>query len=302
MTTATTPSYEQPNLMHDLLAQHPHVGRLAWFTVQDDAVDRATWIQQIMDAGLSQYGLPQPISDTTAYLRGLHALQTRVSTRTHLRRVAHRDGETIHHWIEETIAHEIVHFRPIAAIHRHTKTQRVHFQPLDTLTPDEADARDALPEAIATAADRYTASDRRRQIQHWFDQAGALHLTQAGPVQFIPEPAMGLVTALESAQAGLHLHCWSMPVPRTDAGLETLTASLEAEVTETTSRLIDRAKRLTADGKTPSVRQQAQLLEEFQALHQRIQYYTDLFGTQLDTLQTRSDFSRATVQQLFTAI
>lgn len=279
-----TNTLHQEDFMTELLKAHPHVGRLAWFTVSDGPVDQATWFHAIVQAGLAAYGTPSGIASTTAYLRGLRAMQLATSDRTLIRRVTRERGRSVHHWIEETVHDGQVHFRTLAAIERFTKDDRVVTHRQAHLTPSEDEALARLPEWVEAARRTYTMGDRRRQVRQWLTNAGALKMVSAGPVQFIPDTATGLLDALSRGQADLGVQVWSMPVTRSHDVISTLTHSLDAEVTHKTAALLKKVQQAREAGKSPTTAQQAKLVEDLRALDSRIQQYASLFGDQLDNL------------------
>lgn len=286
----------QEDWMAQVLANHPQVGRLAWFTVDDKMVDQQQWMHALMNAGLTIYGQPHGIPATTAYLRGLRAMQHAAGASTLIRRVEREKGRTMHHWIEETVAGGQVQFRPIAAITRYTKSDAMNVQRLDHLSSHEDDALSRLPEFVDTARNTYTPGDRRRQIRSWFAGVGAIQMANAGPVQFVPETAVTLIDALSHAQESLGLTVWSMPLTRSADVIGTLTQSLDAEVTKKTAALLKSVQKSREAGKTPTTGQQAKLVEQLRDLDTRIQRYAGLFGTQLDNLTSQIGIARQAVR------
>ena len=291
---------QQDDLMTQLLASHPNVGRLAWFTVDDGLIDQNQWINGLMQAGLTAYGKPQGIPSTTAYLRGLRAMQSAATPRTLIRRVERERGRTVHHWIEESIQGGQVQFRPIAAITRgvarDTKFDTISIQRLDHLTGSEDEALAKLTEFVDTAQHTYTPGDRRRQIRSWFAGVGALQMAHAGPMQFVPETAVGLIDALAQVQDTLGVHVWSMPLARSGDVIGTLTQSLDAEVTKKTAALLKNVQSAREAGKTPTTGQQAKLVQQLKELDARVQRYSGLFGGQLDNLTSQIDIARQAVR------
>lgn len=284
------------NFLHELLASNPQIGQLAWFTVTDKPVDSRQWIQAIMQAGLASYGMPSAIPDKTAYLRGLHKLQQVVPQHTLIRRVEQSKDHTVHHWIEESIHTGQVHFRPLAAIERRAANNHVLSQPLDTLEEEEDHALSQLLTFIHEAAITFTPSDRRRQIRRWFAKIGSLQMAYAGPVQFLDESATGLLTALSRAQSDLGIHLWTVPLTRTEDVIQTLTDSLDTEVTKKTTALLHKVHTLHQTGKDLSSAQQAALVQQLHDLDQRVQHYSTLFGSQLDHLTTQITMAKQAVR------
>ncbi|NMP22645.1 DUF6744 family protein [Sulfobacillus harzensis] len=291
-----TDAIHQDDLMAQLLASHPNVGRLAWFTVDEGLVDQQQWLQGLMRAGLTAYGAPKGIPATTAYLRGLRSMQAAAPGRTLIRRVERERGRTVHHWIEETVSGGQVHFRPLAAIARDTKHDIISIQRLDQMTSEQDDALSRLPEFVDTAQRTFTAGDRRRQIRGWFSGVGALQMAHAGPMQFIPETAVGLIDALNQAQNDLGIHVWSMPLTRSADVIGTLTQSLDDEVTRKTAALLKSVQDAKKAGKTPSTASQAKLVQQLKELDSRVQRYSGLFGEQLDNLTTQIAIARQAVR------
>ncbi len=291
------PNVPANNFLQELLASHPQIGQLAWFTVTDQSVNQHQWIQAIIQAGLASYGMPTAITDKTAYLRGLHTLQHTVPQHTLIRRVEHAKDHTTHHWIEESVSQGQVHFRPLAAIERHHATGQVLSHALDTLHEEEDHALAHLSEFIQQAATTFTPSDRRRQIRQWFARAGALQMSHAGPVQFIADAASGLISALTQAQSDLGIHVWTVPLTRTDDVVRTLSDSLDTEVTKKTTALLRKVQTLQETGKDLTPHQQTALLQQMQDLDQRVQHYTEIFGTQLDNLTTQITVAKRAVRQ-----
>lgn len=287
---------QQDDLMAQLMASHPNVGRLAWFTVDEGLVDQQQWLQGLMRAGLTAYGAPKGIPATTAYLRGLRSMQAAAPGRTLIRRVERERGRTVHHWIEETVSGGQVHFRPLAAIARDTKHDVIGIQRLDQMTSEQDDALSRLTEFVDTAQHTFTAGDRRRQIRGWFSSVGALQMAHAGPMQFIPETAVGLIDALNQAQGDLGIHVWSMPLTRSADVIGTLTQSLDEEVTRKTAALLKSVQDAKKAGKTPTTGQQAKLVQQLRELDSRVNRYAGLFGEQLDNLTMQLDLARQTVR------
>lgn len=288
----------QDDLMAELAGSSGTLGRLAWFTVNDDSVDQAQWIETIIQAGLAPYGLPTGIRATTAYLRGLRAMQRQVGDSTLLRRVAREKGRTTHHWIAESVAGGQVQFRVLAAIHRDTKTDALQLDRLGDMTMAQEQALHDLPSLVDTAARTYTPGDRRQQITRWIRGAGSLKMPDAGPVQFIPAEASGVLDALNRAQTGLGLTLWSMPLSRSSDVVETLTHGLDAEVSQKTLALLKSIRSTKEAGKTPTEAQQAKLLDQLHDLDSRVQRYAGLFDTQLDNLTDQLALARQQVRQV----
>lgn len=287
---------QQDDLMAQLLASHPNIGRLAWFTVEEGLVDQTQWIQGVMNAGLAAYGTPQGIPATTAYLRALRTLQSAAPGRTLIRRVERERGRTVHHWIEETVSGSQVHFRPLAAVERETTHDLINIHRLDHLTGEQDDVLSRLTEFIDTAQRTFTPGDRRRQIRGWFAGVGALQMAHAGPMQFVPETAVGLIDALAQVQDTLGVHVWSMPLSRSADVIGTLTDSLDVEVTKKTAALLKNVQASREAGKTPTVAQQAKLVQQLKDLDTRVQRYASLFGDQLDNLNSQIDVARQAVR------
>lgn len=288
---------QQADLMTELLASHPNVGRLAWFTVDEGLVDQQQWLQGLMEAGLTAYGVPKGIPAATAYLRGLRAMQAAAPNRTLIRRVERERGRTVHHWIEETVSGGQVHFRPLAAVKRDTKHNFISIHRLDHLTKGQDDALSRLTEFIDTAQRTFTPGDRRRQIRGWFAGVGALHMAHAGPMQFVPETAVGLIDALAQVQDTLGVHVWSMPLVRSSDVIGTLTQSLDAEVTKKTVTLLKSVQAAREAGKTLTTGQQAKLVQQLKDLDSHVQRYSGLFGEQLDNLTSQIDIAHQAVRE-----
>ena len=292
-----TETSSQHDWMTELLASNPEIGRLVWFTVNDGPVNQTQWLQAAVQAGLAVYGTPAGIPANTAYLRGLRALQQATPTRTLIRRVEQEHGRTVHHWIEETVSGGHVHFRVLAALERRAKQDVLMTHPLDTLTAAESDALSRLPELVDTARHTYTPGDRRRQVRQWLAAVGALQMAAAGPMQFVPDTATGLIDALTRAQDDLGVHVWSMPLQRSQDVVTTLTASLDAEITKKTAALLKTVQTTREAGKTPTTGQQAKLVSQLHDLDTRVQRYAELFGWQLDNLTMQLDIARKTVRR-----
>ena len=288
----------QDDLMTQLTGSSGTLGRLAWFTVTDNNVDRAQWLETIIQAGLAPYGLPNAIRPTTVYLRGLRAMQRQAGGSTLLRRVAREKGRTTHHWIAESVAGGQVHFNVMAAIHRDTKTDALQLDRLGDMTAAQDQAFRDLPSLVDTAAQTYTPGDRRQQILRWIRSAGSLKMPDAGPVQFIPVEATGVLDALDRAQTGLGLTLWSMPLSRSSDVIETLTQGLDAEVSQKTLALLKSIRTTKEAGKTPTAAQQAKLLDQLHDLDRRVQRYAGLFDAQLDNLTDQLALARQQVRQV----
>jgi len=287
---------QQDDLMAQLMASNPTVGRIAWFTVDDGPVDQHQWINGLMQFGLTAYGKPKGIPASTAYLRGLRSMQTAAPGRTLIRRVEREKGRTVHHWIEETVSGGQVHFRPLAAIARDTKYDVININRVAHLSTEQDDALSRLTEFVDIAQRTFTAGDRRRQIRSWFSGVGALQMAHAGPMQFIPETAVSLIDALNQAQDDLGIHVWSMPLTRSGDVINTLTQSLDAEVTRKTTALLKSVQATQQAGKTPTTAQQVKLVQQLKDLDSRVQRYSGLFGEQLDNLTMQLDIARQTVR------
>ncbi len=297
-----TDTLQQDDLMTQLLAHHPQVGRLAWFTVEAQDVDQSTWLNAVVQAGLAHYGMPQGVAPTTAYLRSLRLLQHAAESKTLIRRVVRERGRTVHHWIRETLVNGQVDFTVLAAIDRDTKHDRIaSVYRMALLSRTEEEALSQLPEFLNTARHTYTPGDRRRQVRAWFTGAGALHLDAAGPVQFVPEEAAGLLEALTQARDALGIQVWSMPLQRSEDVIATITQSLDAEVTKKTATLLKQVQDTQAAGKSPTVAQQAKLVATLQDLDTRVQRYAGLFGQQLTTPTSQLDLAKQAVRQALTA-
>lgn len=280
----TDVAYTQDDWMGALLQQHPDLGRLVWFRVDEAPVDAAAWLQAVVDAGLAQYGTPSGIPATTGYLRGLAALKAQTPHRTLIRRVARAHGTTEHHWIRDEVIGGQVVFTPIAAIRYTARTESLQVTPLAPRQEEQA-ALAQLPDLIATARRTYTAGDRRRQVRHWLQRTGALTMANAGPVTFLPVSAAGLMTALDRAKTALGLEIWSLPLTRSADVVATLTQQLDADVQQKTAALVQRVRTARAAGRDLTVAQQEALVRDLHALDDRIRAYEALFGTQLDQLQ-----------------
>lgn len=297
----TDTTLQQDDLMTELLAAHPQVGRLMWFTVDDAPVDQAQWLQAMVQAGLTTYGTPTGLAPSTAFLRGLHAMKRATADRTLLRRVIREKGRTVHHWIEEKVSNGVVDFRVLASIERDTQYDRVTTKRWDTLEPSEDAALSRLPEFIETAGRTYTPGDRRRQVRQWLGKVGALQMAAAGPVQFVPEEASSLIETLTHAQSDLGLHVWSMPLARSADVIGTLTQSLDAEVTKKTASLLEAINKTRQGGKTPTTGQQAKLVAQLHDLTTRVQHYSNIFGEQLDNLTGQIDLAKRAVRGVLDA-
>lgn len=294
----TTTAFTQDDLMAELTGSSGTLGRLAWFTVTDESVDQKQWLATIIQAGLAPYGLPEGIRPSTAYLRGLRAMQHQAGGSTLLRRVAREKGRTTHHWIAESVSGGRVHFQVLAAIQRDTKTDALHVDYLGDMTGDQSRALGDLSSLVETAARTYTPGDRRQQITRWIRSAGSLKMPHAGPVQFIPAEATGVLDALDRAQGGLGLTLWSMPLSRSSDVVETLTQGLDAEVSQKTLALLKAIRTTKETGKTPTAAQQAKLLDQLHDLDSRVQRYAGLFDTQLDNLTDQLALARQQVRQV----
>ena len=288
---------QQDDWMTELLASHPNIGRLCWFTVGDEPVDQHAWLQAIIQAGLAPYGWPHDIPATTAYLRGLHAMQRATPTKTLLRCVERERGRSVHHWIQETVSGGQVQFTVLAAIERQSRNDTLSIYRQTSLSSADDAALSQLSELIDTARHTYTPGDRRRQVRQWLGSVGALHMEAAGPVQFVPDSAGGLLDALTQAQADLGLNIWSMPLQRSQDVIATLTQSLDADITQKTTALLKRVHEARQAGKTLSAHQQTQLLEQFQSLDSRVQHYASLFGGQLTNLTTQIEVAKQALRQ-----
>ena len=294
----------QDDLMTQFLAANPQVGRLIWFTVDDGPVDQNAWLQGIVDVGLASYGTPPGVPATTAYLRGLRAMQQAVPSRTLVRCVERERGRTVHHWIKETIVNGHVDFRALAAIERRTTgtpADVINTRRLDTLSASEDEALGRLQTYIDTARAMYTPGDRRRQVRRWLANAGALQMVAAGPVQFVPEGAAGLIEAMSQAQETLGMQIWSMPLTRSSDVVATLTQSLDAEVTRKTAALLKSVQEANAAGKTPTLRQQTKVVEQMQDLDARVQHYASMLGTEMDVLTDQIGLAKKAVRGMLIA-
>jgi hypothetical protein len=189
-----------------------------------------------------------------------------------------------------------VHFRPLAAVERDTQHDIINIHQLDHLTNGQDDALSRLTEFVDTARHTYTPGDRRRQVRGWFAGVGALQMAHAGPMQFVPETAVGLIDALTPVQDTLGVHVWSMPLARSGDVIGTLTQSLDAEVTKKTAALLKSVQAARDAGKTPTTGQQAKLVQQLKELDSRVQRYSGLFGEQLDNLTSQIDIARQAVR------
>lgn len=275
----------QQDWMTELLQQYPHIGRLVWFTVDDTPMAETDWLQAITQAGLAAYGLPRAIAPTTAYLRGLQTLTTVSEHHTLLRRVARGRGRVVHQWIRETVENEQAVFTPLVTIERRSHPVSLAIHPLTPLTAAEDAALQHLTDAIAQAEHTYLPRDRRQQVRQWLQSVGALSLAKAGPVQFIPETATGLVDALTQAQHALGITVWSLPLQRSDDVIHTLAQHFLHETTTRAASLLQRIQTLKATGKDLTLGQTEALVRDYQALNTRVKEYTDLFGVQLEAVQ-----------------
>lgn len=294
----------QTDFIADLMAANPNVGRMAWFTVNNEPINQTQWIQALANAGLLQYGTPQGIPAGSAYLRGLHAMQAMAKHSGHgtlLRRVERKRGSVTHHWIEETLVQGRMQFTTVAAITRDTAHDVLSVHRMGTMANSLDEVLGQLPELIKTAQATYTPGDRRRQILRWFQQVGALHLANAGPVQFLPESAAALIDNLVAAQTDLGLQVWSMPLSRSADVIDTLTQSLDVEINRKTATLLKKIHDLKARGEDPTPGQQAKVVEQLHDLNQRVKLYSDLFGDQLTALTTQIEMARSATRSLFVA-
>ncbi|POB12212.1 DUF6744 family protein [Sulfobacillus sp. hq2] len=300
--TPSTPSAAAGDWVTDLLHTHPDLGHLVWFTVEAGAMAQADWLAAIAQAGLAHYGLPAGIAPTTAYVRGLRTLGQGPDTRTLLRRVARHRGTVTHHWIRETTASGAVTFQVLAAITGHPRTGTLTtVERRASLTAAEETALARLPDAIQAAGQTYTAGDRRRQIRTWLARVGALTMVAAGPVQFVPTDAQGLLTALTRAQAALGLQVWTLPLARSADVIATVTASLDAEVTQKTAHLLHQLQTARAAPTPLTTAQQTRFVTAFQALQQRVEHYTQLLDDEHSALTQQLALARTAIMQMLTA-
>lgn len=292
---------QQTDLMTQLLADHPQIGQLVWFTVHPEGMTDTAWIQAVADAGLVHYGGLLHITDRTAYLRALRALQQSAAQPTLIRQVARQKGKSIHHWIEESVVNGHMQFRVLAAFTRDHRTSAVTIDRHAALTPSEDAALAQWPTVLHHAYTTVTAGDRRRQITRWLHQIGTLAMASAGPMQFVTEEAAGLVATFNKHQEALGMHVWSLPLHRTADVIATLTQSLETEVTQQTTTLLQRARDAQNTGKPLSLAQQAALVKHLRALESRVTRYAQVFDTQLDSLTTHLDWAKHAVRGALTA-
>ncbi|PSR24733.1 MAG: hypothetical protein C7B47_14070 [Sulfobacillus thermosulfidooxidans] len=153
---------------------------------------------------------------------------------------------------------------------------------------------------MESARRTYTPGDRRRQVRAWLAHVGSLRLAHAGPVHFVPDTAMGLIQALQSAQTALGLQVWAMPVHRSGDVIATLTQSLDAEITQQTTTLLRTIQAARQGNAVLSTSRQAQLVGQLHDLSARVHHYADLFGTQLDQLTQQLDLAKQAVRSALT--
>lgn len=290
-----------------------NLGSLCWYTIRDQEIARDDITQKLVAAGLDAAFTPRRTAPSDAFRRAVRDSEYRKVplfggsfANLLLRYVGYSKDELVCHVVREVVDadNKRLSYQQVTEVGLDRRDNHIYRKDLrNGFFFEEPDIATAVAERYDRYLDSYNGSHLRIIVHDVLRTLNPIAVRPTGGVYFVPEEGEATLRKLQAfvKSLGGESDMWIMPVLDNQDARMVVRSTLDAEVSSTSSQVIDDLKRMLQRKGEVSEADQRRALMELHRLQDLTTRYEGLLQDKLLDAQSRLDVAILQVKNLLAA-